>query len=412
LRILYVARDCPVEPLTGSNWFAYNLINSMARSHECHLICLGAPAQAVRAREWEASLPGLRVLGVLPVQRRQLVGWWRAANYLFDLRVPYLVQWATRDFTRAIRSAVRDTPYDVVHFTDISLVFYRNLVNDAPTVISGPDPASLHLRANIAFEPSRLERLKLAATARAYGRIERTRLRAFSAVHVVSESDAEYLRRSAGLKNVVAISLAVDPRFTSPPLDPRPTDGGATLFSAGLFSVPHVRIPFLAFFDEHWEGIRKNYPRTRWIVVGRGAPADVKKRLASAPGVAYHDGILDYDSALFQSDIAVFLDGSGTGMKSRVLQAMGAGKAVVGTLSAFNGLDVTNGVHGFVAECPDSAMKALGLLLASPQLRRHLGEAARAFVEARFSREAIGRQWESFYARLSREHAHAPDPHA
>jgi len=338
------------------------------------------------------------------VRRRQLVRWSKAANYITNLRVPHLVQWVTPGITRAIQRAVRDTSYDLVHFTDITLVFYRDLVRRSPLVISGPDPASLHLQSNVLFEPSLLIRLKLAATARAYSNIERTHLKAFSAVHVVTEHDAEHLRRNAGLENVAVVNHAVDPRFFAAPLEPRSPDGDVRLFSSGSLSVPYIRVPLMSFFDEYWGRIRNNYPQARWTVVGPGAPASVKRRLAQAPGVEYYNWIPDYDSALFRSDIAIFLDGSGTGMKTRVLQAMGAGKAVVGTRFVFKGLGVTHGVHGFIADGHDSLMKALCALIESPHLRLEVGEAARSHVRANFTLEITGRSWETLYERVSRQH--------
>ncbi len=403
MKILYVAGDFPAEPLNGCHWFAYNLINYMARSHECHLISPGVPGQIARAREWERSLPNLRVLEVSPRQHPHLVRVAKATNYFTDFRLPRLVQWMTLGFTQAIRRAIRDISYDVVHFTDITLVYYRDLVGRSPVVISGPDPASLHLQRNILFETSFPKRLKLAVTARAYRNIERAHLRTFSEVHVVSESDGEYLRRNAGLENVSVINHAVDPRFFAHPLEREPSTPGVTLFSSGTFSVPFVRRPFMSFFDTHWEGIRQAHPLTRWIVVGPGAPPDAKRRLTHAAGVEYYEWINDYDGALARSDIALFLDGSGTGMKTRVLQAMAAGKAVIGSAFAFGGIDMVHGVHGFLADGHASVLAAIGALLESPQLRRDIGQAARELVRASFTLEITGRSWEALYERVSRQ---------
>lgn len=404
MRILYVAGDFPVEPLNGCHWFAYNLINYMARSHECHLISPGVPGQIARAREWERSLSNLRVLDGLPRQYPQLVRVSKAANYFTNFRLPQLVQWMTPGFTRAIRRAIRDISYDVVHFTDITLVYYRDLVGRSPVVISGPDPASRHLQCNLLFETSLPKRLKLAATARAYRNIEKTHLPTFSAVHVVSESDAAHLRRGAGLENVSVINHAVDPRFFAAPLGRRCAAEGVTLFSSGSFSVPFIRTPFMSFFDRHWEKIRHAHPTTRWIVVGPGAPADARRRLTHAAGVEYYEWITDYDGALSRSDIALFLDGSGTGMKTRVLQAMAAGKAVIGTPFTFGGIDMTHGVHGFIVDGHASVLAALGALFESPQLRRDVGQAARELVKANFTLEITGRSWEALYERVSRQY--------
>lgn len=402
MKILYITSDFPFEPLSGCHWFTFNLINYMAQKHDCHLISLGRPGHEARVSEWERSCAHLRVLGVFPVRHNQLVRWAKAANYAANLRLPKLVQWMTPGFTEAVGCALRDTAYDIVHFTDTTMVFYRNLVRQTPVVISGPDPASLHLQGHLRFEPSLSRRLRIATTARAYRDIERTHLRTFSAVHVVSESEAEYLRCAAGLNNVSAISLAVGSSFLDAPPAPPRADGEVTLFTSGSFAIPYIRIPLLRFLAGNWERIRNRHPRARWVVIGTEAPSSVKRQLAPLHGVEFHSWIQDYAGALHRSDIAVFLDGSGTGMKTRVLQAMAAGKAVVGTPFAFTGFDITNRVHAFVAEGEAGVLEAVSALLESPRLRQDVGEAARSFVRARYTLERTGSDWDALYERVSR----------
>jgi glycosyltransferase involved in cell wall biosynthesis len=86
-------------------------------------------------------------------------------------------------------------------------------------------------------------------------------------------------------------------------------------------------------------------------------------------------------------------------MRMKVLQALGAGKAVVTTSRGGEGFDcfdsppplaVADGAGEFAAE--------VAALLADPARRRALGEAARAFAERHYSPGAWAARLETIYA--------------
>ena len=75
----------------------------------------------------------------------------------------------------------------------------------------------------------------------------------------------------------------------------------------------------------------------------------------------------------------------GGGMRVKALEALAAGKAVVATRLAIEGIDVADGRHLVLAESDDDFAAAVSGLLDSPDRRRALGGAARRWAEARAS---------------------------
>jgi glycosyltransferase involved in cell wall biosynthesis len=71
----------------------------------------------------------------------------------------------------------------------------------------------------------------------------------------------------------------------------------------------------------------------------------------------------------------------GRGMRVKVLEAMAAGKAVVASPLALEGLDVRDGHEVLVAEGADATARAVHALLADRPRRRALADAARAWAE-------------------------------
>jgi polysaccharide biosynthesis protein PslH len=118
------------------------------------------------------------------------------------------------------------------------------------------------------------------------------------------------------------------------------------------------------------------------IVRFEGYVADLASRLAAA--------------ACFVAPIV-----SGTGIKTKVLEAMGAGVPVLATAEAVSGLDVEHGRHCLI--CPRGAdFPAAMRALADPALAAHLSENARRYVQENFSPEVLRRRWAGVVAELAR----------
>jgi glycosyltransferase involved in cell wall biosynthesis len=93
----------------------------------------------------------------------------------------------------------------------------------------------------------------------------------------------------------------------------------------------------------------------------------------------------------------------GGGMRTKVLQGMAMGKAVVTTPLGAEGLSTVDGQPPLaIAQDAASLARVTAALLASARERRVLGARARAFVAKHFSAEAYVRRLEAIYAELAR----------
>jgi glycosyltransferase involved in cell wall biosynthesis len=70
----------------------------------------------------------------------------------------------------------------------------------------------------------------------------------------------------------------------------------------------------------------------------------------------------------------------GGSMRMKVLEALAAGKALVATPRAAEGVEATPGEHYLLAEDEDELVDNLARLLLDPEVRRRLGEQARAWA--------------------------------
>jgi len=84
---------------------------------------------------------------------------------------------------------------------------------------------------------------------------------------------------------------------------------------------------------------------------------------------------------------------SGTGIKTKVLEAMAAGLAVVTTPEGVIGLDVRHGEHCLVARSADEMAALLRDICERPEEADDIGARACGYVAANFSHDVLRRRW-------------------
>ena len=329
MRILYLLQDFPYPPTDGIRWKAYNLLSYMAQWHECHVLSFGDAVSTQRAEEWSKSLAGLRVLGVFP----QPSGWQLKAQqvrHILKGNPPSLARWESSAMAEAIRQASKSDTYDVVHYDVINMAQYRPLLREFPGVLSTNDAMAMRYLRSAQATDDLFRKTVSAFAARRLATYETKALREFAAFHVVSKIDADYIvAHNPSADNVEVISLCVDPSFLEIPLCQADHDDihtrKAILFTAGTLRLPHIAEPLQQFVNGGFRQIRSVWPNVELFVLGRKAPAKVARALMAEPGVRLVLWVEDYIQALKSADIAIFLDKSGGGIKTRVLQSLAAG---------------------------------------------------------------------------------------
>jgi glycosyltransferase involved in cell wall biosynthesis len=132
------------------------------------------------------------------------------------------------------------------------------------------------------------------------------------------------------------------------------------------------------------------------------SPADVRKKFL--PEVVSFEGyVTDVFSRL--SDAAFFVAPivSGTGIKSKVLEAMATGLPMLATRHAVAGLKIEHKKHCFI--CGQPAEFADGIrYLSDPHLAEMMGLEARKYVQANFSSELLRLRWSGVIHDLERKH--------
>ncbi|HEY7158879.1 MAG TPA: glycosyltransferase [Gemmataceae bacterium] len=151
--------------------------------------------------------------------------------------------------------------------------------------------------------------------------------------------------------------------------------------------------------------VHARYPRTAFTVAGEGELRAELEQQATAAGLAGRftlpGSASDVPGFLAGLDVAV-LCSHAEGMSNALLEYMAAGRAIVATAVGAAPELIDDGVHGLLVPPRDATRlaNAIARLLDDRELARRLGEAARRRALECFSRAAMMRRFEDFYAGL------------
>jgi glycosyltransferase involved in cell wall biosynthesis len=251
----------------------------------------------------------------------------------------------------------------------------------APWILELQNVASARARQELVDEPGRRQRWLLRREAANAARAERSLVRAYDRVIVVSDEDASIL----GLAEPLVIPNGVEVPDRPADLPAEPT----VLLPATLDYRPNV-LGARWFCDEVLPRVRSKVPDVRFALVGRHPVAEVVE-LATRPGVELHADVPAMGPWLAWARVVVVPLWIGTGTRLKALEAMAAARPVVGTPIGLEGLAISDGVQARVVEDPADMADAIVELLTSDASARALAGAGRRHVEARFRWEAIGR---------------------
>jgi glycosyltransferase involved in cell wall biosynthesis len=231
-----------------------------------------------------------------------------------------------------------------------------------------------------------IKRLESAVDARAWARFERRALARLDAVVVFTERDRE------GLLPLTATRIV---RISPPQPVPLDADGAVgtyppTLVFTGNFEHEPNEDAARHLVETIFPAVRAEIPEVRVRIVGAN-PSAALRRL-ERDGVEVTGFVAEV--APYVADAALVLAPirTGGGMRVKVIDALSAGKAVVGTPRAFEGLDIVDGRDAVVVDGDEALAAACVRLLRDPAERERLGRNAHAWALAHVgSQEAVAR---------------------
>jgi polysaccharide biosynthesis protein PslH len=227
----------------------------------------------------------------------------------------------------------------------------------------------------------------------AWRRFERAIMRQVQTVVVFTERDRRETARLAGDVPIVQIPLGIGVPNT--PLDPVGQGPPTLLFVGNFQHLPNVDAA-LRLTDQIFPRVHARFPEAQLYLVGSHPPPAVQQRASER--VVVTDYVPDLAPYLNQAAVVTVPLRLGGGMRVKVLEALAAGKAVVATARAVEGLNLSDQL--VVAESDEAFSEAVCSLLESAPRRAALARQARDWACLHLGWETYADAYEGLYRHL------------
>lgn len=384
----------------GASRMTGQLLRSLAAHHDVAAIYLRAPEEPPIAPELSALLalaaeverPSLAAPGRVKRTLRRTRG-------LIAGRPLWATDWAVPAFAARLREVASVWHPDVVQ-AELHVMgqYLTALPRPAPsTVLVEHDPGAATATDLASWERG-LRRVGRRLDALAWRRYERRALASADAVVAFTEEERAALAETATGTRVVRITPGISlPPQSSDPVGLYPP---GVLFLGSFVHPPNVEAA-TRLARHIFPAVRSRVPDATLEVVGDAPPPEL--RALAGDGVVVTGRVPDAKPHLDRAAVVAAPLRLGGGMRVKVLESLAAGKAMVATPRAIAGLELARGTHVLVGETDAELSDALIALLQDPELRRSVGEAARAWASEHLGWDQAVLGYEALYATLLAE---------
>lgn len=317
-----------------------------------------------------------------------------------------LLNYTTGEMMKTLAAVLGENDFDVVQVESIHLMNYLPIIRAArsrPIVVCDWHNIESDLMGQYAErEQSVARKIYAHRTARLMNEFEVKALNEFDGHIVVSEQDAERLRRMNSRAGIFVIENGVDVSYY------------ATEQSAG-----RRRIVFVGSMDYHanidgaknfgrnvWPAVREKKPELVFTIVGRDPSPEVRA-LSSIDGVEVTGRVDDVRPYYREAIAAVVPLNVGGGSRLKILEAMAAGVPVVSTKLGAEGLDSSDGENILLTDGPAQIAEAVLRIIADHELEKRLISGGYALVRERYDWARLGTKLLDRYQAMASEKSQA-----
>jgi sugar transferase (PEP-CTERM/EpsH1 system associated) len=378
-RVLMITHRTPFPPDKGDRIRTYNVLRFLASVSRVDLATLADEPVSDHVER------GLRELAnrVEIVRCDSPLRWMRAGLSALRGRSATEGLFASRALARRVELLLASQTYDLILAVCSSMAQYvpRKIAGRAKVVVDLIDVDSQKWF-DYAAASTGWRRRAYAMEGRRVRRLESDLAQRCDQLVVTTEAEAECFRSFQPNGRVAAVANGVDFEYFRP--DPAAAEAPhSCVFVGALDYRPNVDA-MEWFCSSVWPTVRTRCPEARLSIVGR-RPVPAIQKLAELPGVEVIADVPDVRPYLAGAAVAVAPLRIARGVQNKVLEAFAAGKAVITSPQALEGLEASRDRHVVQAREEREWVEALVRLWNDSEERRRLGAAARSYVVERHS---------------------------
>lgn len=393
MKILFLTPFNCVPPLKTNTVRPFNWLRHLTGRHEVTYL-------AFSDKGGDFSLPAGVSGNSRVILRDPRSGPARRLANLFTGR-PYFImeQFRSDEMESAVREACLATDFDVVHCGSLAMAQYCPPAAGRVLVLDGVDCNARNNLQVAGSSASLRERVLAWVDWRKLRSYEPESYSRFDIGILASDTDSGFLLGLDGGLKLRALPNGVDLDYFRP-TDPGPPGARPEVVFAGPLGYPPNLDAVKFFVSEVMPRLLAARPDLIFRVLGK--TDGLEARVPRSPNVAFEGYVPDVRPYLAAAGAVVCPLRIGTGIKNKALEAMAAGKPLIMTSLASEGVRAVAGRDYLLADSASDTADSVLRLLRDGALAAGIGTAARAAMERGHSWSSLGSELEASYLELLR----------
>lgn len=394
MRILYATPLLPFPVEQGHQMICYNRVRALAAlGHEVTVIAFYRKPEDLAQSQQELATCARQVVGV------HLPRWKPVSNIvstgLVSAQPLQVLYFRSAAFRRAVAS-LKPESFDVIHINTFRLAPYF-MAYRRRCVLDLLDSMTLNIGRRLAQEKG-LARLAYGLELRRVKEYEKEIVKQFPLSLVVGEADRETIAAASG-QPVVRLPLSVDETAFSR-RGPLPLNR-VLLFSGNMGYTPNIDA-VRWFMENCWAVIKAAVPEARFHIAGAN-PTAATLAYAQQPGVQVLGRVASMAETLNQAQMAIAPMQIGSGMQTKILEAMACGLPMVCTSFCIGPIEARPEHDVVVADGPEDFAQACIRLLNDEGKCLEISKHATDFIARTYSNAAHARRLAELYGQVVRQ---------
>ena len=391
LRILIVSAYLPRLGRHGGGNRVCSLLKEVAKRHEVSLVSF------VEDEEEAASVSSLRS----HCKRIETV---KRTHHVPVSLFPYepFEEFNCLEFRERLEALLVEEDFDLVHFEWPQMAQYADLFRGIPKFLTEVEVSYAAHYTVVALQRNPLKKVRklYESLQTLYREVELCRK--VDQVVCVTDEDRNSLRGYVEERKLSVINTGVDTHYFTFN-ESRSFEPDTLVFVGAFRHEPNVDA-MLYFCSQLFPRILQERPQTRLYIVGVGPPESIQA-LQSSPQVTVTGYVEDIRDFYRRAQIVVVPLRTGVGIRGKILEAWAAGKAMIATPLACQGIRAVHGENIMIAAGADEFARQTLALLRDPDLCTQLGRAGRETAVDFYDWNRLGQEMINLYESVVRRNS-------
>ena len=399
MKIAILSDRFPYPPTDGVKIKLYNLIRSLSQSHEIYLISFYENKDEANSKNLDHLLEFVKTINLF--QKHKLKSIFLQLLINIFQKYPFsLKRYDSKGLKAFLKKFLREKKIDVVYFDMINMAKFWEIALRYPKIISPNDCVSERYKQEYNEKLRKpntfLRGLYLYSQFKKIRRLESDIYPKFQKCHVVTENDKNSLQNVNPNLDIEVIPIGVDFRYFEPNFKHKNKVNISLILTGDMNSMNNID-GVLFFANKIYPLIKERANSLKVYVVGKDPHKQLLKLSKINKNFIVTGFVKDLKWYLENATIYISPLIYGTGIKTRILEAMAMEKAIVATTISCQGIEVINKEHLVIADTPEDFAAWTLKLIYNQKLRRKLGKNARELIIKNHDWQKLSIKYEKLY---------------